>query len=145
MDLKKNLKIVLFSCLLGTLLATLFFLNIKEKAEAKNKNTLFVFQVGVFKNEQNAMNLSQQFPVTRILKDKDYYRVFIGATLTNKTLLKSYFDELKYNYYIKEIDVSEAILGKIGPFDELLKQAKEESYEAIIKNTLETLPDVLSN
>ena len=111
----------------------------------ENSEFTIAARVKINKNEQNAMNLSQQFPVTRILKDKDYYRVFIGATLTNKTLLKSYFDELKYNYYIKEIDVSEAILGKIGPFDELLKQAKEESYEAIIKNTLETLPDVLSN
>lgn len=143
--LKKNLKIVLFSCLLGTLLATLFFLNIKEKAEAKNKNTLFVFQVGVFKNEQNAMNLSSQYPSARIIKDKDYYRVFIGATLTNKSLLKSYFDGLKYNYYVKEVDVSEEIIAKMSPFDELLRQAKEKNYAMIIKNTLENLPDVLSD
>lgn len=141
--MKKNIKIILFSCFIGTILACLFFLNIKEKAEAKTSDTLYVFQVGVFKQEQNAINLQKDFKYSRIIKDKDYYRVFLGCTIRHKEKLKKYFNNQGYNYFLKEMKVKEEILSIVGKYDELLNETSEENIELIIKSSLEGLPNEL--
>lgn len=141
--MKKNLKVVLFSCLVGTMLAGVFFFNIKEKAEAKNKSTVFVYQVGVFKNENNAYALKKEYAYAKIVKDKEYYRVFIGVTMKNQEMLKNWFQEKQYNYYVKEIELSEEILNQIQKYDELLSKTNNENRDTVLKTMLESLPNEL--
>lgn len=141
--MKATLKIILFSSLLGVLLAGLFFFNIKDKAEAKNKPILYAYQVGVFKNKENANNYKSRFPLGKVIYDHEYYRVFIGITIENKDLLSTIFDQEKYSYYIKEIETTEEKMNEIQKYDELLKQSSEENRIAIIKNMLESLPNEL--
>lgn len=141
--MKKNIKIIILSILIGATLALIFFLNVKEKAMAKNRNIIYAFQVGVFKQEQNALNLSKKYENIKVMKDSLYYRVFIGTTISNQEKLKNHFRNLQYNYYIKEIEVSNEIMEKITKFDELLNNSNEENIDIIIKNTLESLPNEL--
>lgn len=127
--------------MLGILLAGLFFLNVKDKAEAKNKPILYAYQVGVFKNKENASNYKGRFSLGKVVYDKEYYRVFIGITIENKELLSSIFDNEKYSYYIKEIEITEEKMMEIKKYDELLRQSSEENKLTIIKKMLESLPN----
>ncbi len=139
--MSKTIKIILFSAFIGTLLASLFFLNIKEKAEAKNKTILYAYQVGVFKNEENASTYKKRFPSGHIFWDGDYFRIYIGVTAKNKDLLNQIFSDV--NYYIKEIEVAESIYEEIEKYDELLKQSSEESKIAILDKMLESVQNAL--
>lgn len=137
----KNIRVILFSCLIGSILAGAFFLNVKDKASAKNRPLVYVFQVGVFKNEQNAINLTNKYSFSKIVKDNDYYRVFIGATVNNKDILMNYFKDNEINYYLKEIAVSEIIQSELIKYDEVLKSSNE--LELVMSKMLECLPDEL--
>lgn len=143
--MKKTLKIVLFSSLLGVVLAGLFFFNIKDKAEAKNKPVLYAFQVGVFKSLENATSYKSRFPLGIVLQDGEYYRVYIGITANSKELLSNIFNKENYNYYIKELETTEEILTNIKKFDELLAKSSEENRILIIKNMLESYQNELQN
>lgn len=137
--MKQYLKIVLFSCIIGTIFAGLFFFNIKEKAEAKTTTVAYAFQVGVFKNQENAKNLSEQYTTSKIIKDGDLYRVFIGLTSKNKEKLENLYNE--NNYYIKEIILTANQYSELVKYDVVLE--KTENPELIIKNMLEIMPDEL--
>ena len=137
--MKQYLKIILFSCIVGTSMAIAFFLNIKEKAEAKTTTIAYTF--GVFKNIDNANNFSNQYSVSKIVKDNDLYRVFIGATVKNKEYLESLFKNNGYNYYIKEIIISDSKYKSLEKYDIVLEQS--ESPELILEKMLEILPDEL--
>ncbi len=141
--MKKNLKVILFSCVIGTVLATVFFLNIKEKAEAKNREIAYAFQVGVFKSEQNAENIKNNYSFAKVVKDSEYYRVFIGITSSNKETLEKIFENKGYNYYVKEISIPEETLNEIKKYDTLFAKTSEENKGFVIRNMLESLPDEL--
>lgn len=143
--MKKTLKIVFFSSLLGVVLAGLFFFNIKDKAEAKNKPILYAFQVGVFKNKENANNYRNRFSLGKVVYDGEYYRIYIGVTVDNKEMLASIFDKENYSYYIKELETTETILNEIKKYDELLVKSNEENRMLIIKNMLESYQNELQN
>lgn len=143
--MKKTLKIVFFSSLLGVVLAGLFFFNIKDKAEAKNKPILYAFQVGVFKNKENANNYRNRFSLGKVVYDGEYYRIYIGVTVDNKEMLASIFDRENYSYYIKELETTETVLNEIKKYDELLVKSNEENRMLIIKNMLESYQNELQN
>jgi len=137
--MKQYLKIIFFSCIVGSVLAGVFFLNIKEKAEAKTKNTVYAFQVGVFRNFDNANNFSSEYNGTKIVKDNDLYRVFIGVTIKNKDNLETMFKNKGYDYYIKELTLNERKYNELEKYDIVLEQS--ETPEIIIKNMMEIIPN----
>ncbi len=143
--MKKTLKVVLFSSFVGVVLACLFFFNIKEKAEAKNKPFIYAFQVGVFKNKENAKNYKNKFSFGKVLYDGEYYRVYVGVTVKNKELLINLFDKEDYTYYIKEIETTEEKRLEIEKFDALLKETSDENKMSVIKNMLESFTYDLQN
>ena len=75
------------------------------------------------------------------MKDNDLYRVFIGATVKNKEYLESLFKNNGYNYYIKEIIISDSKYKSLEKYDIVLEQS--ESPELILEKMLEILPDEL--
>jgi lipopolysaccharide export LptBFGC system permease protein LptF len=137
--MKKILKIILLSSLLGTIFATIFFLSIKTKTEAKSTSLIYGLQVGAFKNEDNAHKLEENYTYSKVIKDNDYYRVFIGFTKDNLDILKDIYQDK--NYYIKELNVSVEVEDNIIKYDELLKSSSEKML--VIKSTLEVMPDEL--
>lgn len=142
--MKQSVKVILFSCLVGTVLAGVFFLTVKNKAEAKSVPIVYAFQVGVFKSEGNAETFKNNYQTARIIKDEEgFYRVFIGVTAKNKDLFIQWLNEKNENYYIKEIQVSEEVYEKLLKYDEILLQTSKESMEGILKNMLESLPNEL--
>lgn len=145
LNMRKTLKIIFFSSLLGVILAGFFFFTIKEKAEAKNKSILYAYQVGVFKSLENANNYLSRFSFGKVMFDGEYYRVFIGITIDNKNLLSSLFDKEKYNYYIKELEITEEIAEEIKKYDALLAKSNEENQIVLLKKMLESYINELQN
>ncbi len=143
--MKKTFKIILFSSFVGLSLATLFFFNIKEKASAKNIPILYAFQTGVFKTLENANNFVARFEGAKVVKDKEYYRVFIGITKNNKDLMEQIFKDLDYTYYIKEIETTEEVMAEIEKYDELLKSSDPDTQMQIIAKMLESYVSELQN
>ncbi len=140
--MNSTLKVIFFSSFIGILLAFLFFTNIKEKAEAKNKPILYAFQVGVFKNKENADNYKLKFTTGKVLFDGDYYRVYVGVTTTNKDLLASFFEQMDYHYYIKELEIPDGLYTEIEKYDLLLEQSEIENYPVILNKMLESVENV---
>lgn len=136
--MKQSIKVVLFSCLVGTIFAGLFFLTVKNKAEAKTVPSLYAFQVGVFKNQENAVNTTKNYAYAQIIQEEELYRVYIGLTVDNRDFLQNYFDNLGYNYYIKEIQVEEAVVENIKKYDALFLQTSEESKAKVLQTMLES-------
>ncbi len=140
--MKQSLKVIIFSCLVGGILAGMFFLNVKNKAEAKSKPLVYAFQVGVFKNYNNALNMQKSYQNAKIVKDKDVYRLFIGITGENSDLLKEILGDNDY-YYVKEISLTDDVYANILKFDRLLRETAKENQKEVIKQMLGILPDEL--
>ncbi len=141
--MKKIIKVVLFSSFVGIVLASIFFFNIKEEADAKSTNILYAFQVGVFKNKENALNFQSSYIPSKLIYDGTYYRIYIGFTKENKDLLSSYFDQQNYSYYIKEIEFDHSVVDNISKYDTLLKNTTIQNYPNVIKSMIESVPNEL--
>ncbi len=141
-SMPKTLKVILISIFVGSSLAILFFLNIKDST-AINTNLVTVYQVGAFKNEINAYKLKNEYEFAKVVKIGDYYRVFIGITYTNQELFSSWFNKKNINYYQKEIDLDPSIIESLKKYDTLLLNSNEENYDIIMQNMLGVLPNEL--
>ena len=141
--MKQTVKILVFSSLIGTVLAIVFFGSIKNKAEAKSMPVVSAFQVGVFKSLENAEHLKNNYPYAKIIKDNNLYRVLIGVTINNKEILKNIFKEKEYEFYIKDIKVSEELFNNLVKYDDLFTKSSKENQEAILKTMLESFLDEL--
>lgn len=139
----KTIKTISLACLIGATLAACFFFSIKETPLAKGKISAYAFQVGVFSNEQNAINASQKYSPVKIFKSPDYYRLFVGVTINNQNILKEYFS--KYETYVKEIQITEEEAQNILKYDEILSRSSQENYNEIIKKMLEVVSYELQN
>lgn len=128
---------------MGALLAGGFFWSIKDKAEAKTTPVLYAYQVGVFKNKENASIFQQNFEAAKIVKDQEIYRVFIGITISNKELLQTIFDSSLYTYYLKEIPVPLNVYEEVQKYDVILAHASLDNQKSIVRTMLGILPDEL--
>ena len=83
--MKKVIITILFSLAIGATFAYILFKNVNKEVDLvlKEENTVTFFQVGVFKNEDNANNYMQKYSSSIVIKDNEYYRVIISI-LSNK-------------------------------------------------------------
>jgi hypothetical protein len=132
---KTYLKIIIFAIFVGSLFAFIFFFSIKD-----NSDIIYAYQVGVFKDYQNALAFQENYEYAKIVKDKDYYRVFIAVTTNNQDIINNLIDT---NYYIKTLNVSDSTISTIKKYDELLKYTSEDNQKLVLKNMLEVIPDEL--
>ena len=106
-NMKKYLKILGVAIIFGGLLAYLFYYDINKEVRAisKKEEVVTLFQVGVFKDYNNASAFSETFPSSLIYKDNDYYRVIIAISYHEETKLKleSIYQNSEIEYYEKEI------------------------------------------
>ncbi len=139
--MKKILITIGISIVIGSIFAFVIFKNINEEVELviKEDNTVTFFQVGVFKNEDNAQNFMQNYNSSLIIKDNDYYRVIIAILTNEEAILKeqAFFDSLGIEYYLKKENISDQkFLNKLQEYEQLLISSSEETYNTINKNIL---------
>lgn len=101
------------------------------------KSQCYAFQIGVYRNKENALKTANDSRGIVIL-DNDFYRVYI-ALLKDENLiesLKSYYDTKNVNYYLKAIDISDKTSSILDNYEIILKRTSIDNYEAIIENML---------
>lgn len=121
-----------------------FFLkkfNTETITEVSNiKSQVYAFQIGVYKNRDNALNAANTNKGIVIL-DNDIYRVYI-AILKDQTLidnLKSYYSSIGLNYYLKAINVSSKTSSIIDNYESLLKSCDDSNYNLILDSMLQEI------
>lgn len=139
--MKKYIKILLFSSLIGFILAYFFYKDIKKEVQAisSGEEMVTLFQVGVFKDYDNALKLSKTYPSGAIYSDNDYYRVIISLcyNLDVKKKLENYFTSKEITYYLKEIRVSKKLIDDITTYETIvLKSDKPEIIDNINNSVL---------
>lgn len=146
--MKKYLKILIVASLLGGILAFLFFKDLNKEVIAitTKDNNIYIFQVGVFKNLDNANNFTNNFTTSLIYQDEEYYRVIVGIASNNKNKekLEKYFEEKKINYYIKQKRVDKNYLKDIKEYEDvLIKTDKDEVIENVNSSILKEFNNYL--
>ena len=147
--MKPYIKVLIAAVIIGVLIAVFFYKDIKNEVIAitNNDSEISLFQVGVFKVYDNAINFSESFENSLIYEDNGLYRVIIGAAYHNeaKIKLEEYFTSQNITYYIKEIKMSDSFIEEITNFELIL--IKTESFEVINslnKSIMDALKSVLS-
>lgn len=138
----KKLLITLFIAISsGGVFAYVIYKNMNKEIEMviNNANVISFFQVGVFKNVDNASKYMQNFSSSIIIKDNDYYRVII-AILQNEeaiTKLKEYFSSQNINYYLKKESISDLdFLSKLKEYEQAILTSDFKTYNTINKSIL---------
>lgn len=121
-----------------------FFLkkfNTETITEVSNiKSQVYAFQIGVYKNKDNALKEASTNNGIVIL-DNDIYRVYT-AILKDATLidnLKNYYNSIGFNYYLKAINVSSKTSGIIDNYESLLKSCDSSNYNLILDSMLKEI------
>ena len=126
-------KLIIGAILLGTIFAFLFYRDIKAEVNdiTNEAEKLYLFQVGVFASEANALNYAQNFASEAIINIDEYYRVLTCVTPSkaNKEKLYNYYQKQKINFYIKELPLTTDMADKLTKADQLL--AKTDANAAI--------------
>lgn len=118
--MKKYLVVILLAIVSGSILAFFTFKN--YTVDALSKRDAYLFQVGVFKSEKNALKRTNSFSSSIMILENDYYHVYTHI-FTNKSLaeiIKKYYDENDIKYYLKKIVIDENLYEEISEYQELL-------------------------
>ena len=147
--MKPYIKVLIAAVIIGVLIAVFFYKDIKNEVIAitDNASEISLFQVGVFKVYDNALNFSESFENSLIYEDNGLYRVIIGASyhVEAKIKLEQYFTNQNITYYIKDLKVNQDIIDKISNFELILiKTESSEVINSLNKSILDALKSVLS-
>ena len=140
--MKTYLKVVIGAIIIGGVFAYFFYKDIsKEVIALTNKNyEVNLFQVGVFKSQDNALNYQDNFESSIIYENGDYYRVLVGIAYheDNKVKLESFLTNKGVDYYIKKVKMNEEFIKSLENYETvMLKTDKEEVINNINKAMLE--------
>ena len=137
--MKKYIITILIAVVFGACLGIYSFNKFKEDDVKQvfniNKNQAYAMQIGVFDTFENAQKLAEKFGGLVIL-DNEKYRVYVAIVNDTLNMIKTYYDEKGIAYYIRTIDVTQEFSEKLNNYETLLKVAKKEEYDTIIKGIL---------
>lgn len=137
--MKTYIKIVIGAILIGSLFAFFFYKDINKEVSAvkNNDNKIYLYQVGVYKSLENAINKQLSYNKSVIYKDDDLYRVIIGVS-TNKENFSKYLTSLGYTYYIKELISDASLIIELKKYESLINnQTDAKVIEKVIGNMLD--------
>ena len=139
--MKKILITIIGALSIGGIFAIVIFKNIDKDVELaiKTEDVVTFFQVGVFKQEENALNFMKKYNSAIIIKDQDYFRVIIAILINNEAIEKekAFFDSLGIEYYLKKENINnEKFINKLKEYEQLLISSSDETYNTINKKIL---------
>ena len=141
--MKKTILAIFLATIIGFTFGFFFLkkLNTETITEVSNiKSQVYAFQIGVYKNKDNALKEASTNNGIVIL-DNDIYRVYT-AILRDATLidnLKNYYNSIGLNYYLKAINVSSKTSGIIDNYESLLKSCDSSNYNLILDSMLKEI------
>ncbi len=134
--MKKNLIIILMALLSGFVVISIIFLMVNKPLK-EQENMITVFQVGVFKNEVNALAEAKKYKGI-VHKEKNYYRVYIAAYQNDEIIakMKSYYESNGISIYLKKVKVSQEYLNTINKYENLLQNSNDQTIYANLNELL---------
>lgn len=142
--MKKKILIILVAIAVGAVLA-LPTLSMASKDSSKKEN-MFVLQLGIFKNYDNAFEKKQSVKGSIIYQNKDVYYVLAGISKEETSLYKieEYLKKENISYYKKQMIISydadnlekyNLLLQKTSDV-ETIKTLNEKVLKEVVKNEL---------
>lgn len=142
--MKKKILIILMAIAVGAVLA-LPTLSMASKDSSKKEN-MFVLQLGIFKNYDNAFEKKQSVKGSIIYQNKDVYYVLAGISKEETSLYKieEYLKKENISYYKKQMIISydadnlekyNLLLQKTSDV-ETIKTLNEKVLKEVVKNEL---------
>lgn len=132
--MKKTVLTALFAFLLGIVLSALTVYNLKDKLNLISKDfKVTAFQIGVFKSIENAEKAKEKYPNALIVKEEEYYRVYVGVASGKdwENSLETYFLENNVNVYPKEIKVTHAFYEELNGYKKIFQNSDTSIYEKL--------------
>lgn len=154
--MKKNVILILSAIILGLYIGNSFLRQYKGNQNNKENiqvsmqtETLYFLQAGVYSNLDNVKKNSEKFKYYIYKQENDLYFVFIGITkkIDNANKLKEYYNNLGYDIYVKEYEVTnQAFLEVLAQYDQLLNQTTDsETYETLCNHILGKYEELVLN
>ena len=142
--MKKKILIILMAIAVGAVLA-LPTLSMASKDSSKKEN-MFVLQLGIFKNYDNAFEKKQSVKGSIIYQNKDVYYVLAGVSKEETGLYKieEYLKKENISYYKKQMTICydadnlvkyNLLLQKTND-EETIKTLNEKVLKEVVKNEL---------
>uniref|UniRef100_UPI004027845B hypothetical protein n=1 Tax=Candidatus Ventrenecus sp. TaxID=3085654 RepID=UPI004027845B len=142
--MKKKILIILMAIAVGAVLA-LPTLSMSSKHSSKKEN-MFVLQLGIFKNYDNAFEKKQSVKGSIIYQNNDVYYVLAGVSKEETGLYKieEYLKKENISYYKKQMIISydadnlekyNLLLQKTSDV-ETIKTLNEKVLKEVVKNEL---------
>ncbi len=142
--MKKKILIILIAIAVGAVLA-LPALSMSSKDSSKKEN-MFVLQLGIFKNYDNAFEKKQSVKGSIIYQNNDVYYVLAGVSKEETGLYKieEYLKKENMSYYKKQMIISydadnlekyNLLLQKTSDV-ETIKTLNEKVLKEVVKNEL---------
>ena len=119
-------KLIIYSITIITgILITIYLYNRFDYSflDHVNQNKVTVFQLGVFKEINNAQDFINNNKIGYIFYDGTYYRVYAAITIDNIKLNEEYLESLNLNYYEKTIAVNKTFYELVKEYDSLTKKS----------------------
>lgn len=139
-DMKKYLKIIGVAVFIGGILAFFFYRDINKEVRAitKKEESLYLFQVGVFKDSKNAQDFAATFESSLVYQDGEFYRVIVGIAYHSevKAKLMAFYDTKEVDYYLKEKRVNKSFLEKLDNFEKILLKSDKEEIIYNVNNSI---------
>jgi len=139
-----NKKIILGVVIISLIFSIFIFK--KYKASENSYKTLYVIQVGAYKDYENVIKNTRNFDNYLVYEENNLYKIFIGLTFD-----KNIYDKL-INIYVKdnssfqkEIKVTnDEFIKNINTYDTLIKNTNDkERLNLIIKEEMKLLNKLL--
>lgn len=130
--------LISFIAVLSGILFTFLFLN-NNIFYAKEEYSLYAFQIGAYKDLDNANKMKDEYNGV-IYEEDGLYKVLVGIykdiDVLNKMLV--YFENNNINIYLKSIKVSKNLYNKIDDYEKLISSSNSEKLyikvnESILK------------
>ena len=120
-------------------LITIYKFNFKEKSYS-----VAIYQLGVYKNYDNALRKAQDSKGAIIISNEDNYQV-IGAmaySKTSKEKLANLLKNEKVDYYIKELSINEDAKNQILEYELLINKTDDlEVLKKLNENLLKSITE----
>ena len=139
----KHYKLIIGSILLGGLMAFFFYKDIKYDVIAltNNEDSIYLFQVGVYNNIDNANNKLNEYSANNMFYQNNYYRVISAICYSEETcnVLKNYFSNKNIKYYLKKYNVSKNLIKSLENNEKIINTTTNDEVITIINKKNNTL------
>ena len=140
--MKKKLISILLAFILGGTMAIITY----YKINLKSKNNAYIYQLGIYKDYNNALNKANLSNGALIAKKDDMYQVIGAISLNEEAKAEKVLDEKQLDYYKKEVKLDDNLIKTISEYELLIDKTEDLDLLTKLNNDLlKELQERISN